>query len=481
MVITKETEDGSITIVDKVREMIRLGAGLDESGLLSTKTQDKALACLKRFQQRLKSIPSHRIRAVGTNTFRVAKNSREFLLLAEQALGHPISIVSGHEEARLVYLGAAFDLSVSDKKRLVIDIGGGSTELTIGKAFQPLIMDSLYMGCVSLTRKIFDDGGITKSRILQAQHVVRRELETVIERYRLAGWDEVVGTSGTIKSIDSVARTLGIERDWISKEGLECIAEWTLEQGRSDALDAVSEQRRPVFIGGFIILSTIFRDLSIERMDISQGALREGVAYELIGRLQNRDSRFSGVNTLVTQFQTDEKQSERVRVLSQKFFHQIRDQWELNQDIEWKLLYWAAQLHEVGMAVSYSHHHQHSAYIVENSDIDGFSRQIQRVLSMILRNSRQKISTGHNAWHDKELLQRVIKLTILLRLAIAIYRGRTDVDIKNLRVSATGTTIFLVVDQIWWNEHPLTIFDLKAEESYLIATGFQLVVTRDEG
>lgn len=476
MVIAREADDGSITIIDKVREMVRLGAGLSESGVLSAETRDRALHCLKRFKQRLKSIPAHRVRAVGTNTFRAAKNRDAFLRQAESALGHHISIISGHEEARLVYLGAAFDLTVSNKQRLVIDIGGGSTELTIGQGFEPSVMDSLYMGCVSLTRRVFGNGEITSLKIQQAERIVSRELETVLERYRMTGWDEVVGTSGTIKAIDNVARALGVKKDWVSIEGINQIREWVLEKGHSHYLDQVSDQRRPVFIGGFVILSTIFRDLGIERMDISQGALREGVAYELIGRLHNRDSRFDGVNALKAKFQPDEKQIHRVNSLALRLYQQVGKDWGLNTDLDRKLLIWAAQLHEIGMAISYNHHHQHSAYIVENSDINGFSRQIQRVLAVILRNGRQKLNIEQSEWLETGFLERVVKLTIILRLAVTIFRGRIDFDTRDIRCKARDNSIQLMVNKRWADEHPLTIYDLEAEKQYLEAKKYELSV-----
>lgn len=294
MVIAKEESHGQIRIIDRVREMVRLNAALNNQGFLTRDGEEKALACLSRFSQRLKDIPRSRVWAVGTNTLRVARNASEFLLSANTALGHTISIISGHEEARLVYLGAAFDLATRDEKRLVIDIGGGSTELIVGKNDQPLKMDSLYIGCVSLTREIFDDGRITSARLMVARQMVLRELEPIYSSYRELGWDEVVGTSGTIKAVDKVAARLGLPRDYISKDSINAIAHWLGECGHYEDLNHVSEQRRPVFVGGFLILAAIFELFDIQRMELSQGALREGVLAELVGRLHNQDSRDQG-------------------------------------------------------------------------------------------------------------------------------------------------------------------------------------------
>ena len=337
-------------------------------------------------------------------------------------------------------------------------------------------MNSLYMGCVSMTRQVFDDGVINAARISQAQQIVRRELETVLEKYRAIGWDEVVGTSGTIKAIDEVSRQLGVTNDWISPKGLDALEKWIVLCGTSDNLNHVSEQRRPVFIGGFVILSTIVRDLGIQRMDISQGALREGVAYDLVGRLHNQDSRFAGVNALVNQFKPDLQQIERVKHLGIIFFGKVSESWELDSDIEPKLLTWASQLHEVGMSISYTHHHLHSAYIVENADMDGFSRQVQRALAFMVRNSRQKIDQSHSASLKKALSLRVMRITVLLRLSIAFFRGRMDTELSGVDLSVKGNRILLVVSKEWAQGHPLTMFDLETEKAYLASAGFKLKI-----
>ncbi len=289
MVIADTGDHDNIKIVDQMREMVRLNAGLDADWNLSGEAQERALECLYRFRQCLNEIPVHRIRAVGTNTLRNARNSEAFLKRAEVALGHPISVVSGHEEARLIYLGAAFDLSTGGRQRLVVDIGGGSAELIVGKGHKPLHMDSLEIGCVRLTRSVFGDGCITESRFRQARNLVLIELQPVISAYRKLKWQEVVGTSGTIKAVDRVATELGIEQDWLSVKSMAAVKKWILESKNSQSLRYVSEQRRPVFAAGFVILSTIFKELGINRMELSQGALREGIVYELIGRLHDEN------------------------------------------------------------------------------------------------------------------------------------------------------------------------------------------------
>lgn len=474
MLIAQEGDQGDTRVVDKVREMIRLGAGLDANGDLSEESQNRALDCLGRFRQRLDAIPAHRVRAVGTNTLRAAKNSREFLDLAESALGHPISVVSGHEEARLVYLGAAFDLATSGKQRLVVDIGGGSTELIVGKGYSPLQMDSLYIGCVSLTRRFFDNGEITASSLRMAERVVQRELEPVSALYRQLGWDEVVGTSGTIKAIDQLSRALGNSQDWIASHNMESIKDWLVDCGHVNNLDHISEQRRPVFPGGFAILATVFKEFGIPRMDISEGALREGVAYDLIGRLHDEDSRFRGVDALVKRFQPDLVQSARVQKLAINFFQQVREDWDLNRAIDRKLLIWACDLHEIGISIAYSQNQFHGGYIIENSNMDGFSRQVQRILSLLVRNHRQKINREQIETLAGDWPGRVMHLLVLLRLAIAFYRGRADADLSFIRLKAGNRKVTVKLPEIWAEDHPLTVFDLETEQGYFSSAKFKL-------
>lgn len=474
MLIAIEGTEGSIRIVDRVREMIRLGAGLQEDRMLSEESQERALQCLGRFHQRLMAIPRHRVRAVGTNTLRVAKNSREFLIRAEETLGHPISIVSGHEEARLVYLGAAFGLAVSNRRRLVVDIGGGSTEIIAGQGYRPLELDSLYIGCVSLTRRFFSDRAISNERIELAGKFVRREFETIVNKYRQLGWDEVVGTSGTIRAIDKLSRDLGIKKDWISHHGIAAIKGWLLEKGESNALHLISEERRPVFAGGFVILSELISEFEIARIEVSDGALREGVAYDLIDRLHDEDARFSGVRELSKFFGSDHQQTKRVENLAVKLLDQVKHVWGLEEPIYRKLIQWAAQLHEIGVGISYAHHHQHGAYIIENSDIDGFSRQAQRMLALIVGNSRQKLRFEEIEWLPQPNAKRIKRLTVILRLAITFFRGRSDVNLGRTILEARGSHLTVMIDSDWSEAHPLTVFDLQTEKDYLSSAGFNL-------
>lgn len=476
MVIAKEGPSGNLRIIDRVKEMVRLGAGLDQHGYLQAEAEEAALQCLQRFKQRLKDIPDHRVRAVGTNTLRAAKNGEQFQAKAESVLGHPISVISGHEEARLVYLGAAFDLASGDQQRLVIDIGGGSTELIIGRGDSPIHLDSLYIGCVSLTQQFFANGRIDKDSMYRARQVVLREIEPIIKIYKALGWQQAVGTSGTIKAIDRVCNSLGLGQDWISTEGLFKVRKWLLKMGKVENLNFVSEQRRPVFPGGFVILETIFEHLEISRMDISAGALREGVAYDLSGRLHNEDARFQGVKSMLNRFQTDQSQSDRVQRLALILLDQAKSPWGLEDPINRKLIIWSSQLHEIGISLSYTQYHHHGAYIVEHSDIEGFSRQVQRVLGLLVRNHRQKISLNEIENLPVSWSKRTLRLIIILRLAIAFLRGRSAIVDRCCDLDCQDKQVKITLPRQWADDHPLTVFDLQTEKEYLKAIGFDLQI-----
>lgn len=285
MIVCRFSE-GELLVEDRLREMVRLGAGLDKERNLMPEIQERALACLENFGQRLSEIPTENIRAVGTNTLRSAKNSLEFILKAEQALGHPIEIISGVEEARLIYTGVAHGIGTDGQRRLVMDIGGGSTELIIGTGSTPQYMQSLYMGCVSMTRRFFSDGKITPKTFKKAEIAARMELEPVESTYLRLGWENAIGASGSIRSIRTVVREAGWSDEGITLDSLKSLRDAVIEAGYIDKLDfkGLSSERKPVFIGGVVVLLATFKALGIERMQVSDSALREGLIQELLGR-----------------------------------------------------------------------------------------------------------------------------------------------------------------------------------------------------
>ena len=477
MVIAEPDEKGNLQFVDRVKEMVRLNAGLDEQGNLDQDSQQRALECLDRFGQRVRGIPAARVRAVGTNTFRAAHNAETFIEKAESALGHHISIVSGHEEARLVYLGAAFSLESSGRRRLVIDIGGGSTELIIGQGYDALSMHSLYMGCVSFSRRFFGDGKITRKRIQAARAAVLQELEPLIRDYLELGWEEVVGTSGTIRAVDDLGRAIGGEQDWLTPSVLDKIERYLLEVGDSGKLEHVSDRRKPVFAGGYCIISGIFKALNILRLDCASGALREGVLFDLNGRLRDLDSRDQGVTALASRFMVDNAQAERVRQTCLSLLAQVLYDWQLDQVIHRKMLGWASQLHEIGISIAFNQNHKHGSYIVENSDIDGFSRQQQRILALLIRSHRQKFPTELFEPLPFASRTRVTRMAVLLRMSVALNRGRIDTTLPVLKLTPTDNGVMLSIPKKWCADHPLTVMDLESEQRFLSHHGFELIVS----
>ncbi|MGB5709030.1 MAG: Ppx/GppA phosphatase family protein [Arenicellales bacterium] len=476
MVIAEQDENGRLQLIDRVKEMVRLNAGLDQDGNLSEESQQRAMECLDRFSQRLRAIPPQQVRAVGTNTFRAARNADEFIARAEHALGHHISIISGREEARLVYLGAAFSLESSGKQRLVIDIGGGSTELIIGRGYKAITMNSLYMGCVSFSRRFFPQGKITLKRLQKARLAAFYELEPVTQHYLRMGWQEVVGTSGTIRAVDDLSRALGLNQDWLSNKSFPLIDEYLIKRRSANKLDHISEQRMPVFAGGYAIISAIFKALGLERLDCASGALREGVLYDLNGRLQNHDSRDQGVDAIVSRFGLDMEQSERIELTCLELLDQVEEPLQLDQVVHHKLLGWASRLHEIGISIAFNQHHKHGSYIVENSDIDGFSRQQQRLLALLIRSHRQKFPSGLFQGLSEPTRSWLQHLAVLLRLSVALNRSRSGTPKDQVTLKVNKNNLQLSIDRMWCEDHPLTVMDLELERNYLKQAGIEVKI-----
>ena len=307
-------EHGELRVIDRIKEMVRLGGGLDADGNLDSAVQERAFACLARFGQRLRGIPTDNLRAVGTQTFRRMKNANSFLMIAETALGCSIDIIAGREEARLIYLGVTQGVAGSEKRRLVIDIGGGSTELVIGEGLKLLQMESLQYGCVSLTRRFFPDGRISTDRWQKAVQSVMADLQELKIRYLETGWDSAIGSSGTIKAVEEICRRMGwLEKD-ISADALYMLRDRLLEFDTIDAvkLPGLTERRHPVLIGGLAMLQACFDVLELETMKVSPYALREGVLNDLLGRLEQRDPRDKTVEAFMHRYSVDREQVERV-------------------------------------------------------------------------------------------------------------------------------------------------------------------------
>jgi exopolyphosphatase/guanosine-5'-triphosphate,3'-diphosphate pyrophosphatase len=469
--------DGRALIVDRIKEMVRLAGGLDDKRCLTNEAMNTAIQCLEKFGQRIKTIPSSNIRAVGTNTLRQARNSAEFLSKANTALGHEIEIISGREEARLVYLGVANTVFNDKDKRLVVDIGGGSTELIIGKGFNADITESLFMGCVNVSQRFFKDGEITSKRFRNAHIAALQELENVQAIYRIYGWDTAIGSSGTIRAILDVVIANGWSDRVITAESLTELKKLLISFGSITKINfpTLTENRLPVFVGGVVVLSAVFEALEIKSMAYSEGALREGLLYDQIGRQHDLDVRDKTVNRLMDRYSVDIAHAERIEKTTRQIFKKLKAAWKLDKREDLKMIRWAARLHEIGLAIAHNQYHKHAAYLLSYSDMPGFSRQEQTLLSILVRLHRRKISLVIFDQVTDDIKNKLIKLIIILRLAIVLNRSRNVINIPDIDIKIKDKIIEIYFQKKWLADHPLTEADLQTEANYLLVTGYKLV------
>jgi exopolyphosphatase/guanosine-5'-triphosphate,3'-diphosphate pyrophosphatase len=477
--IVSRLENGALRVIDQLREPVRLAEGLDERNELSLAAQRRALDALQRFGQRLRELDSSNVRAVGTNTFRAADNTVGFLAQAEQALGHPIDIISGIEEARLIYLGVAHSLSNDGNRRLVVDIGGGSTELIIGQDLEALDMNSFYMGCVNMSQRYFPGGAITAKAMAKAETAAEQELEPVETSYRSAHWNAAIGASGTIKAAAAIAHACGWGDDpgKLSWPALKKLRKALIDAGHVDAVDlkGLSASRKPVLPGGVAILRALFGTLDIDSMQVASGALREGLLYDLVGRIQHQDVRDRSVQALAVRCTVDQKQAGRVRDTALGLLGAVRESWNLQDDELAQMLGWSARLHECGMMVAYNQYHKHGAYIIRNANLAGFSQQEKQLLAMLVRAHRRKFPLPEVKALPERWQQEAIRVAILLRIAVTLNRARADMPLPLLDVTTGKNSIALNISHDWLEQHPLTRVDLKSEATYLSAINYKLV------
>jgi exopolyphosphatase / guanosine-5'-triphosphate,3'-diphosphate pyrophosphatase len=465
--------DGQIYPLDSLREVVRLGAGLTSDKRIDHATQARALEALARIGERLRGLPRGAVRAVGTNTLRVAKNAPQFLREARAALGFPIEVIAGREEARLIYLGVAHAMPPAAHNRLVVDIGGGSTEFIVGKDLDPLLTESLYMGCVSYSLAYFPEGRIEKSRFKRAELAARQELAGMAGEYRAAGWQEAVGSSGTARALESILRENGYAEEGITLDGLERLKSLLLKHERADPdrIGGLRKDRAAVLPGGLAIMLSAFNELGIERMAVSDGALRHGVLYDLLGRVQHRDMREATVTQFMRRYHVDAAQAERVRTLALKIFSSIISE-QNEQETEPLLLDWAARLAEIGLSVAHAQYHKHSAYILSNADMPGFSRMEQQRLARIVLAHRGKLGK----MQDAGLEDGDWALVFALRIAALVLRNRTDARFPLLRVAGDEAGYALDLPQAWLEENPLAAAALDTETEHWKAVGMKFTV-----
>ncbi|MBP5992690.1 MAG: exopolyphosphatase [Acinetobacter sp.] len=459
-------DHGEVKKVASMSEKVQLAAGLDENKNLTEAAQQRGLACLARFVGRLSSVQSNRLRIVATNALRQAKNGHEFIQKAAEILPKPIEIIAGREEARLIYLGVSHTMANSGR-RLVIDIGGGSTELIIGEEFEPIHTESVQMGCVAFTKAYFADGEISAKAFDKALTAARKEMSGLVNTYKSAGWDTVVGSSGTIKACRQIAVNMGWSDDQenLTREGLDKLKDKLLKYKHVAEIefDGLKEDRRAVLPAGVAILYAVFELLNIDKLVYSDGALREGVMYDLLGRFQHEDVRDRSVHALMGRYGADPKQAERVVETAQKLFDSVAESLKMNSD-DSDLLRRAAYLHEIGLAISHSGYHRHGAYLLQHSDIPGFSQIDQNYLSHLVAHHRRKLRSEAKTDVQKVGGIKLVHLSLLLRLAILLNHSRSDEMLPAIELTIENEQQWQLSVSGDSKQWPLLVADLHDEQ-----------------
>jgi exopolyphosphatase/guanosine-5'-triphosphate,3'-diphosphate pyrophosphatase len=473
--VVARNQHGEPSIIDRLREMVRLASGLNDEGVLDDGSQQRALACLRRFGQRLRDMRAHQVRVVGTNTLRRASNAEAFLAKAEEALGHPVEVISGIEEARLIYLGVSHHTDSTDGRNLVVDIGGGSTELIVGEGYDPEYLESLYVGCVGMSRLHFQDGKLSAKRFERARLAARLELRPVAAAFRRRGWKRAIGSSGTVRAASDVARELRLVESGVSLSAVEAIIGQMIEARRLEDLElpGLGAERAPVFAGGVAILAEIMSTLRIERMDVSNGALREGLLYDMLGRLHDEDARERSIRAMQRRYHVDPEQALRVETTAAALFAQVSVGWRLSER-DRQLLVWAARLHEIGLDIAHARYHHHGGYLVANSDLPGFVRLEQRLLASLVTLHRRKLDDPFldelpSAWRGS-----TFKLGVLLRLATLLNRSRSPSLLPEIALAGGTDSLEVRFPPGWLDENPLTAADLEQEQQWLRSRSFEL-------
>ena len=461
--------------LDALREPVRLGAGLSTDKRLDEAAQERALACLKRFGERLRDLDRRAVRAIGTNTLRVAKNAAGFLRRAQAALGFPIEVVAGREEARLIYLGVSHSLPASREKRLVVDIGGGSTEIIIGTGYRPQKLESLFMGCVSYSLRFFEDGKVSKGAMKKAELAARNELQPIVARFARDNWQHAVGSSGTVRALANVLQLNGFEEEGITPAGLDRLRSYLIKAGDMEKVElaGLKPDRVPVFPGGLAILNAVFSELDIQSMGTADGAMRQGVLYDLLGRFHHKDMRDVTVVQFMQRYHVDALQAQRVGALAFTLFRKLTaESGEPDEDVT-RQIAWASKLHEIGISVAFSGYHKHSAYIAANADMPGFSRDEQAKLALLVQAHRRSLNKVAKDVEEHDVSWDMV---FALRLAALFHRSRSDVSLPPLQARRQGKRFRLSLGSAWLARNPLTATALADEIREWDRIGFELKI-----
>lgn len=472
--IIARPDHGEIRPVETLAERVQLGAGLVKSRL-SRDAIERGLDCLARFQQVISSMGPARIRVVGTNALRQAKNRRAFTEPAEQILGVPVDVVYGREEARLIYLGVAHTLADDGHSRLVVDIGGGSTEFIIGQRFEPQSLESLQLGCVSYRNAYFADGKLSKKNFAAAYDDAMLEVSHIKRRFNSRNWQECVGASGTLQVIEGLIQHHGWRDSGIDRKSLDQLRQRLLGFGHVDAIDlpGLSDKRRSVITAGVAIAKAIFDVLDVDVMRTSSGALREGVIYDLMGRLSHEDVRERSIRAMIGRYGADAAVADMVGRRVRYLAHAVAKSWGFDDD-DIAYLGWAGRCHEIGVAISQKHYHRHSAYLLRYSDMPGFSQRDQETMATLVYGCRGKIRSAlfHEVSdRDRSKIQRMLAL---LRLAVLFKHVEVLEALPEFAVKVKNNQLSITFPEGWREAHPLTSREIHESRSALRKLGVEL-------
>ena len=480
LLIGKIDESGAITTIDQIKETVRLAGGLDDKGYLSKDSQEFALDVLSRFSERLQGFEKSQVRVVATSTLRVAANANDFIALGNKKLGFKIEVISGNEEARLIYIGAVHSLEYTLDKRLIVDIGGGSTEFVIGSGYEPLIMESVTMGCVSYSNRYFALGELNEANFANAIFAARGKIQTMEHLFPEHGWTKAIGTSGTAKSLYELLITYGYAEQ-ITLDGLYKLKDLMIKHKNSKNLDlsGLKEDRKAVIPGGLAIMIAIMEELNVSDMSIGDGALREGVMYDLLGRKSDQDLRFNTVNNLKKLYLIDKEQSKRVANQAIYLCNELNGGGVFESNYL-KLLEWACELYEIGLSISHNDYHKHGGYILRNANMAGFSQPEQMFIADLVRAHRGSLDKVFiSLSKTRKIKTRFLLMMLSLRLSVILNRNRKVIPSNAiLKINSSSKKSFeFVVNKDWLNQNPLTLYSLNEEIEQWQKMKFKIVLT----
>ncbi|MBM7065374.1 exopolyphosphatase [Neisseria elongata] len=460
-----QNNNGQLQVVDSIKEMVRFAAGLDDKKYLDEASRQRALSCLSKFGERLRGFSAEQVRAVATNTFRVAKNIAEFIPQAEAALGFPIEIIAGREEARLIYTGVVHTLPPNGDKMLVVDIGGGSTEFVIGSDIQPMRTESLPLGCVTYSMRFFQNK-IDEKVFQTAITAARTEIQRIAKAYKDTGWDFAVGTSGSAKSIrDVLAAETGNTEETISYPGMKKLMQRICEAGsvKKAKFAGLKADRLEVFAGGLAVMLAVFEELGVQTMTVTDAALRDGVFYDFIGRSLNEDMREQTVTQFQQRYHVSLSQADRVAHTASILLESLAQNASVQELNHWRqYLRWAAKLHEIGIDIAYTAYHKHTAYILDQADMPGFSRREQQILSVLALGQRGDVRKVVEQAGGNTMMWFAL---FALRLSVLFNRARLPLTLPQFTQlrSPAPSSFILRISGKWLEENPLTAGALAEE------------------